>query len=502
LKDEIDLEVRGEVYLSRKNFDTLNQLRLNSGDPLFKNPRNAAAGSLRLLDSTETRRRHLEVFIYTIADGIPYETHARNLEFLSQQEFPLNPETKMVGSIEEVLEYCRYWEERKAELLYDIDGIVIKVNSLKHQKQLGFTARSPRWATSFKFTAEQAATVLRSIEVGVGRTGILTPVAILDPVELNGTTVSRATLHNYDQVERFDLHYDDHVTLEKGGEIIPKIVAVQTTLRSADALKIEPPLDCPACRTLAVSLEGDVEWRCPNPQCAAQQKEQILHFVSRRAMDIDTIGPALIEQLLAKKLIRNAADLYLLTHEDLSRLERMGDKSAENVLIGIEKSKQCDLGQFVHALGIANVGEKTARILSLHFGSLEKLMLGSRDEFERIEEIGPVIAESIFNFFQQAEQHQVIANFLERGVVPAEEIIQEITDSPFSGKIVVLTGTLSEPRDVWKKRLIQVGANVTGSVSKNTDFVLAGENAGSKLEKAEKLKVLVIDETKALNLLE
>ena len=502
LKDEIDLEVRGEVYLSRKNFDTLNQLRLNSGDPLFKNPRNAAAGSLRLLDSTETRRRHLEVFIYTIADGIPYETHGRNLEFLSQQEFPLNPETKMVGSIEEVLEYCRYWEERKAELLYDIDGIVIKVNSLKHQKQLGFTARSPRWATSFKFTAEQAATVLRSIEVGVGRTGILTPVAILDPVELNGTTVSRATLHNYDQVERFDLHYDDHVTLEKGGEIIPKIVAVQTTLRSADALKIEPPLDCPACRTLAVSLEGDVEWRCPNPQCAAQQKEQILHFVSRRAMDIDTIGPALIEQLLAKKLIRNAADLYLLTHEDLSRLERMGDKSAENVLIGIEKSKQCDLGQFVHALGIANVGEKTARILSLHFGSLEKLMLGSRDEFERIEEIGPVIAESIFNFFQQAEQHQVIANFLERGVVPAEEIIQEITDSPFSGKIVVLTGTLSEPRDVWKKRLIQVGANVTGSVSKNTDFVLAGENAGSKLEKAEKLKVLVIDETKALNLLE
>jgi len=343
---------------------------------------------------------------------------------------------------------------------------------------------------------------LRTIEIGVGRTGILTPVAILDPVELNGTTVSRATLHNYDQVERFDLHYDDHVTLEKGGEIIPKIVAVQTTLRSADALKIEPPLDCPACRTLAVSLEGDVEWRCPNPQCAAQQKEQILHFVSRRAMDIDTIGPALIEQLLAKKLIRNAADLYLLTHEDLSRLERMGDKSAENVLIGIEKSKQCDLGQFVHALGIANVGEKTARILSLHFGSLEKLMLGSRDEFERIEEIGPVIAESIFNFFQQAEQHQVIANFLERGVVPAEEIIQEITDSPFSGKIVVLTGTLSEPRDVWKKRLIQVGANVTGSVSKNTDFVLAGENAGSKLEKAEKLKVLVIDETKALNLLE
>ncbi len=300
LKDERDLEVRGEVYLPRENFDALNQQRLNSEEPLFKNPRNAAAGSLRLLDSTETSRRQLAVFIYTIAEGIPHEMHAVNLDFLCQHEFPLNPETKLVSSIEDVLEFCRYWEEHKDELPYDIDGIVLKVNSLKQQKQLGFTAKSPRWATAFKFTAEQAATVLRSIEVGVGRTGILTPVAILDPVELNGTTVSRATLHNYDQVERFNLHLGDHVTLEKGGEIIPKIVAVDPTLRSVEALKIEPPSACPECGTLALRPEGEVEWRCPNPECPAQQKELILHFVSRRAMDIDTIGPALIEQLLTK----------------------------------------------------------------------------------------------------------------------------------------------------------------------------------------------------------
>jgi DNA ligase (NAD+) len=357
-----DLEVRGEVYLPRKNFDALNQQRLKSTEPPFKNPRNAAAGSLRLLDSTETSRRQLAVFIYTIAEGIPHEMHAANLDFLRQHEFPLNPETKLVSSIEDVLEFCRYWEERKEELPYDIDGIVLKVNSLKQQKQLGFTAKSPRWATAFKFTAEQAATVLRSIEVGVGRTGILTPVAILNPVELNGTTVSRAALHDFDQVERFNLHLGDHVTLEKGGEIIPKIVAVDPTLRSVEALKIEPPSACPVCGTLALRPEGEVEWRCPNPECPAQQKELILHFVSRRAMDIDTIGPALIEQLLTKKLLKSAADLYLLRHEDLSGLERMGDKSAENVLSGIEKSKKCELGQFVHALGIANVGEKTARI--------------------------------------------------------------------------------------------------------------------------------------------
>ena len=502
INDERDLDVRGEVYFPRKNFDAYNQQRISSGELPFKNPRNAAAGSLRLLDSTETRRRNLAVFIYTIAEGAPEESHAGNLKFLQQQEFPVNPETKKVGSIEEVLDFCRYWEEHKEELPYDIDGIVLKINSLKQQRQLGFTAKSPRWATAFKFTAEQAFSVLREVEVGVGRTGNLTPVAILDPVELNGTIVGRATLHNYDQVERFNLHLGDHVTLEKGGEIIPKIVAVDPTKRHSAAQKIKPPQCCPSCGTSAVRFQDEVEWRCPNSECPAQQKEQILHFVSRRAMDMDTIGPALIEQLMTKNLLQNAADLYLLRHEDLSGLERMADKSAANVLSSIEKSKKCELAQFVHALGIANVGEKTASILAQQFGTLGRLMSGTPDDFEKVEAIGPVIAESIIDFFQDQRQRQLIADFLERGVSPAEVKILEIVDSPFSGKIVVLTGTLSEPRDVWKKRLIQAGANVTGSVSKKTDFVLAGENAGSKLEKAEKLKVAVIDETTALNLLE
>jgi len=501
IKDQRDLDVRGEVYFPRKKFDAINQLRINSGEQPFKNPRNAAAGSLRLLDSTETRRRNLAVFIYTIAEGIPEKTHTLNLEFLRKQEFPVNLETKKVSSIEDVLEFCRYWEEHKEELPYDIDGIVLKVNSLKHQRQLGFTAKFPRWAIAFKFTAEQAFSVLRELEIGVGRTGNLTPVAILDPVELNGTIVGRATLHNYDQVERFNLHFGDHVILEKGGEIIPKIVAVDSTKRRSVAQKIKPPLLCPSCGSSTVRLQGEVDWRCSNRECPAQQKEQILHFVSRRAMDIDTIGPALIEQLMSKNLLRNAADLYLLSHEDLSGLDRMADKSAKNVLSSIEKSKKCELSQFVHALGIANVGEKTASILALHFGTLERLMFGTSDDYKNVQAIGPVIAEGIINFFKDKRQRQLIEDFLERGVFPSEEKILETVKTPFSGKVVVLTGTLSEPRDVWKNRLVQAGANVTGSVSKKTDFLLAGENAGSKLEKAEKLQVEVIDEDDAFNLL-
>ena len=502
IRDKRDLEVRGEVYLKRKNFNALNQQRAINGEPLFKNPRNSAAGSLRLLDSTETRRRKLDAFIYNIAEGGPQETHTGNLDYLGQLEFPVNRETKKADTIEEAVEYCRYWEEHKQELPYDIDGIVLKVNALKHHRQLGFTSSSPRWATAVKFSAEQAVSVLREVEIGVGRTGNLTPVAILEPVELNGTTVSRATLHNYDQVDRLNLHLGDHVTLEKGGEIIPKIVTVDPTLRSETAQKIEPPSKCPSCGSPAEHTAGDVEWRCPNKNCTAQQMEQILHFVSRRAMDIDTIGPALIEQLMDKRLLQNAADLYLLSHEDLSGLDRMGDKSADNVLTGIDKSRQCTLSQFIHALGITNVGEKTAGILAQHFGTLEKLMSAEGGDLETIEEIGPVTAENVFCFFRDPEQKQLIADFLARGVHPREEQILQISESPFTGKTVVLTGTLSEPREVWKKRLILAGAKVSSSVSSKTDYVLAGENAGSKLLKAEKLEVSVIDEGAAMNFLE
>ena len=416
--------------------------------------------------------------------------------------FPVNMETKKCNSITEVLEYCRYWEQHKHKLPYDIDGVVLKINSLNQQKQLGFTSKTPRWAAAFKFTSEQAKSVLRKIEIGVGRTGILTPVAILNPVELNNTTVSRASLHNFDQVERLNLHIGDHVTLEKGGEIIPKIVSVDKNLREINFEKIEPPSNCPSCGDSVFKNKGDAEWRCQNFNCPAQVKERILHFVSRRAMDIETVGPALIKQLLEKKIIHNAGDLYILNLQDLSKLERMGEKSAKNVLINIEMSKKCELPQFIFALGIANVGEKTARILAQKFGTLEKIKSSTLKELEQIDEIGKVIAESVVDFFRSEVQIQLICELLGRGVKPSEVKDLEIFETPFTGKSVVLTGTLSEPRDIWKNKLFQSGAKVSSSVSKNTDYVIAGENPGSKLEKAKKLNINVLDESLANNLLD
>ena len=502
ISDKRDLEVRGEVYLKRKNFNALNKRRSVNGEPLFKNPRNSAAGSIRLLDSTETRRRKLDAFIYNIVEGSPKETHTGNLDYLRGIDFPVNSHTKQADTIEEAVEYCRYWEEHKQDLPYDIDGIVLKVNELKYHRQLGSTSSSPRWATAVKFSAEKAKSILLDVEIGVGRTGNLTPVAILEPVELNGTTVSRATLHNYDQVERLNLHFGDQVTLEKGGEIIPKIVAVDPTLRSATAPKIEPPSKCPSCGSSAEHMSGDVEWRCLNKNCNAQQVEKILHFVSRKAMDIDTIGPALVEQLMNKNLLQNVADLYLLSHENLSGLDRMGNKSADNVIAGIDNSRQCTLSQFIHALGITNVGQKTANILAQHFCTLEKLMNAEGEDLEMIEEIGPVTSKNILCFFRDYEKKQLIADLLARGVKPVEENLMQISKSAFTGKTIVLTGTLSEPREVWKKRLILAGAKVSSSVSSKTDYVLAGENAGSKLLKAEKMEISVIDEGAAMNFLE
>ena len=501
IKIKGEFEVRGEVFLPRKIFDNLNKNRIKQGEQVFKNPRNAAAGSLRLLDSSQTNQRNLEIFIYTIVFGSEKDTHFENIEYLRSQGFPVNSETKKCNSIPEVLEYCSYWEQHKHELPYDIDGVVLKINSLNQQKQLGFTSKTPRWAAAFKFTSQQAKSVLKKIEIGVGRTGILTPVAILNPVELNNTTVTRATLHNYDQVDRLNLHIGDHVTLEKGGEIIPKIVSVDKDLRETNFKKIEPPLACPSCGEYLFKHIGDVEWRCQNYDCPAQVKERILHYVSRRAMDIETVGPALIEQLLDKKIIRNVGDLYILNLRDLSQLERMGEKSAKNVLINIERSKKCELSQFIFALGIANVGEKTARILSQKFGTLEKLKSSTLEELEQIEEIGKVIAESIVDYFKSEVQLELISELLVRGVTPSEVKDLEIIETPFTGKSVVLTGTLSEPRDIWKNKLFQSGAKIINSVSKNTDFVIAGENPGSKLEKAKKLNINVLDESLAKDLL-
>jgi DNA ligase (NAD+) len=494
LPEAISLEVRGEVYLARQDFDELNRRRAASGEPAFKNPRNAAAGSLRLLDSREVHRRRLSLFLYNQVDGPLESTHSASLKRLEDWGLPTNPEARRVSSIEDVAAFCAHWEAHHSELPYDIDGVVIKVDSLRMQEQVGFTAKSPRWAVAFKFTAEQAVTVLRAVELGVGRTGVLTPVAILDPVELNGTLVSRATLHNFDQVSRFDLHLGDTVTLEKGGEIIPKVVAVDAAQRAPEALALQPPAFCPVCDTRTVQEVGEVDWRCPNVQCPEQQQERVLHFVSRKAMDIDAVGPALVAQLFAHRLIANAADLYRLEVEALAQLERMGTKSAKNVMESIERSRTRPLGAFLHALGIPHVGEKTARVLARRMGSLEAIREASSEELAEIGEIGGVIAESIVRFFQDPEQQRLIEQLLAHGVTPVQQEVAGQKIAELEGKTVVITGTLSEPRDVWKQRLEEAGASVTGSVSRKTDFLLAGNNAGSKLEKARKLGVSLLDE--------
>ena len=495
-------EVRGEVYYAKANFELLNQRRQSLGEPLFKNPRNAAAGTLRLLDSSEVRRRQLDIFIYALTEGSAAEGHFENLETLRTFGFPVNSETKKCQNLSEVIAYCEKWEQQKEALPYEIDGVVVKINRLHHQRQLGATAKSPRWATAFKFTAEQAVTRLRAVEVGVGRTGVLTPVAILDPVELNSTLVARATLHNYDQIARLDLHLNDQVVLEKGGEIIPKVVAVEPTQRPTEARPIEPPNVCPSCQQKVIQVPGEVDWQCPNPQCPAQQIEKILHFVSRKAMDIDTLGPALVEQLLAHKLIENVADLYWLQHKELSALARMGDKSAKNVLEGLERSKNRPLSRFIHALGIRNVGEKSAQLLARHFGTLANLRQASVAELNQIREIGPIIAQSVHDFFQNPENQTLLENCLRAGVQPQPEATPASSNSLLAGKTIVITGNLSEKREVWKERLEAHGANVTNSVSQKTDFLLAGEGGGSKYAKAQKLNVAIVDEATALGWLE
>lgn len=502
LPEPLTLEVRGEIYYAKVNFEKLNQHREALGDPLFKNPRNAAAGSLRLLDSSEVRRRHLDIFIYSMVAGALEKEQFQNLEKLRSLGFPVSQHIRKYSSMTEVVAYCQKWEHEKEQLPYDVDGIVIKINNLHQQAQLGATAKSPRWATAFKFTAEQATTRLLEVEVGVGRTGVLTPVAILEPVELNATIVSRATLHNYDQVARLDLHIGDEVVLEKGGEIIPKVVAVNKNARGKDTKSIQPPMACPSCGTLVSQTPGEVDWRCLNLQCPAQQLENILHFVSRKAMDIETIGPALIEQLLNRQFIRNVADLYRLKHEDLSSLERMGDKSAGNVLEGVERSKNSRLSRFIYALGIRNVGEKSAKLIARHFGTLENLMQASSESLNQIDEIGPIIAASVHDYFRQPDNQILIQQCLESGLVLEPEIQPSQSSFALAGKTIVLTGTLSQPREIWKERLEERGAFITNSVSKKTDYLLAGENAGSKLVKAQKLNISIIDEALAQQWLE
>jgi DNA ligase (NAD+) len=508
IPEPLDLEVTGEVYYTLQAFEALNSEREEQGEPPFKNPRNAAAGTLRMLDTSEVRQRRLDLFVYGLAMGeeprTPYghTSHLATLKWLGGLGLPVSPEVRSCPTLDDVMRYYEGWKDKRERLPYQIDGVVVKVDSLPLHATLGATSKSPRWAAALKFEAEEASTLLKGVEIGVGRTGVLTPVALLEPVELAGTTVARATLHNYDQIERLGLKIGDTVTLIKGGEIIPKITGVVLEARKGARLKtIAPPKQCPSCRSAPYHAEGEVEYLCVNPRCPAQAAERIRHFVSRHAMDIESLGPVLIEQLLAQGLVESYADLYRLTLDDLMGLERMARKSSENVLGAIQASKDCTLPRFLFGVGIRQVGERTAQILARRFKSLAALRQASVEELADVNEIGDITAQSIHAFFRDRQQIALIDQCLKAGVTPTYVELAS-GSQPLAGKTAVITGTLGEPRAVWKERLERAGATVTGSVSKRTDYLLVGESPGSKLDAAREHGVKILNETEMAVLLQ
>lgn len=498
------LEVRGEVYLPLAAFQKLNSEREENGEPSFANPRNAAAGSIRQLNSKVAAQRPLAIACYGVgmAEGVVFSSQKELLERLAGWGLPINPFFRHVTGIEGAVAYYREMNEMRDTLPYEIDGTVVKVDSFQLQRELGEKDRSPKWAIACKFPPRQAVTVLEDIIPSVGRTGVITPVAVLRPVELSGVTVSRATLHNWDEVARKDIRIGDTVVVERAGDVIPAVVTVVTEKRTGLERELPPPLHCPACGAATSRLEGEVAVRCQaGLTCPPQLSEAIIHFASRDAMDIDGLGVKYIEQLIALGLVRDIADLYHLTADDFMNFERMGDKLAANLLAAIEKSKRCELYRLVFALGIRHVGKRTAQILAERFGSIEHLEQATLDELTTIRDVGPTVAKSIRAFFDTEENVAVIRRLLEMGVTPTSE--EKRVGGRFSGKTFVFTGTLTHfARDRAKQIVEKEGGNVTGSVSKKTYYVVAGSEAGSKLAKARELGVTVLTEEEFSALLE
>lgn len=505
------LEVRGEIYMPKKSFSDLNSLRAETGDAPFANPRNAAAGSLKLLDARITATRNLAFFAYSVGQTSEplSDSHYKTLEALKDLNLPVNPNAKQAKDIAEVIKICKSWEKKKETLGYQIDGMVVKVDDFTQQDILGTTGRAPKWCISYKFPAEQAETVVESIEVQVGKTGILTPVANLKPVQLAGTVVKRASLHNFDQIKRLDLRVSDTVIIEKAGEIIPQVIEVKKKARSLfdDIAPVEIPANCPSCDSPTVvtvnkrketGAEEERDFttvRCSNKNCNSILKERIAYFVGRGQMDIENFGPALIDQLVDKGIVKNFADLYKLQYHQVSQLERMGDKSAANVLDSLEKSKTQDLWRLITGLGILNVGGQTAEILADEFTSLENLMSAEIEKLELIDQVGPIIAQSIYDYFRDADNLAIIGEMQKAGVKPTPPVEKKSTS--LTGKTIVVTGTLENfTRSQIKQAIKDNGGKTSSSVSKKTDFVLAGANPGSKVEKARTLGVEIIGEEK------
>ena len=505
LKEPVSVEVRGEVFMPKKSFHALNGAREERGEELFANPRNAAAGSLRQLDSKIAAKRNLDVFIYGIGgDGETYglNEHDESLHYLTELGFKTNGERKVCRSVEEVLAYIEQWTDARNQLSYEIDGIVIKVNRFLHQQDLGFTAKSPKWATAYKFPAEEVMTTVRDIELSIGRTGVVTPTAILEPVAVAGTTVQRASLHNEDLIRERDIRINDKVIIRKAGDIIPEVVKALIEMRSGDEQAFEMPTECPACSSELIRIEGEVALRCVNPKCPAQIVEGMIHFVSRNAMNIDGLGEKVIEQLYREGLIQDVSDLYALTKEQLLELERMGDKSASNLIEAIEASKSNSIERLLFGLGIRHVGERGARILSEHFGSMDQLMQASLEELIAIHEIGDKMADAVVTYFEKEEVVSLVERLRERGVnlsYTGTIVRVEEGANAFAGKKIVLTGKLEHmTRQEAGARIEALGGKLTGSVSKKTDLLIAGEEAGSKLDKAQDLGVEVWNEERLL----
>ncbi|MFZ7942633.1 NAD-dependent DNA ligase LigA [Neobacillus sp. 19] len=505
LRENVSLEVRGEAFMPKRSFAALNQAREERGEELFANPRNAAAGSLRQLDPKIAASRRLDVFLYGIgntgASGVV--SHSEGLDYLDHLGFKTNKERRKCTTIDDVIQYVNGWVEKRPHLPYEIDGIVIKLDSLAQQAALGTTAKSPRWAIAYKFPAEEVVTTLLAIELSVGRTGVVTPTALLEPVKVAGTTVQRASLHNEDLIREKDIKLGDKVVVKKAGDIIPEVVNVLADQRTGSEVDFYMPTHCPECESELVRLEGEVALRCINPKCPAQIREGLIHFVSRNAMNIDGLGEKVISQLFAEKLISDVADIYKLTREQLLALERMGEKSVSNLLKAIETSKGNSLEKLLFGLGIRHVGAKAAKTLAQQFGSMGKLVEAAKEDLIAINEIGDKMADSIVAFFEQEEAGELIdelaaagVNMEYKGVKP---VAAEESDSIFAGKTVVLTGKLEQlSRNEAKEKIEALGGNVSGSVSKKTHLVIAGEDAGSKLTKAQELGIEVWDEEKLL----
>ncbi len=495
-------EVRGEVIMPLKMFERLNAQREAAGEPRFANPRNSAAGTIRQLDPRIVAQRKLDMFHYYLLVGgkVPLKEHWKALDTLADMGFKVNPHRRLCASFDELLEFVQEWETKRNELEYETDGVVVKVNDTRLWEELGNTAKSPRWAIAYKYPARQATTVVRDIRAQVGRTGTLTPVADLDPVNVGGVTVSHATLHNMDEIARLGLRIGDTVLIQRAGEVIPQVVKV--VKHAPDGREFHMPSRCPVCGGDVFRAAGEVAYRCVNAACPARLKESLLHFAARHAMGIDGLGEALVDQLVDRGLVKDAADLYALTQDQLAALERMGKKSAANLISEIEKSKKVDLARVIFAVGIPFVGERTAQLLAEHFGSFERLAKASEVELEQVHEIGPKTAQGIVEFFAEERNRKLIEKLRAAGVRMEQEKAVKKGPQPLAGKQFVLTGTLPHySRDEASRMIEEAGGRVVGSVSKRTDYVVVGAEPGSKLEKARSLGVKTIDEDELLKLL-